>query len=57
MLAGAPPGAPAGERDIRAALVARLADGTDRKTAVAEVATALGVPKRHVYALSLELPR
>ena len=39
--------------DVTAALEARLAGGMDRKTAVAEVAAALGAPKRAVYDAAL----
>ena len=52
---GAPEAAPADDGDIEVALQARLAAGDDRKTAVATVASALAVPKRRVYALSLGL--
>lgn len=55
VVAGAPEPAPAGADDIDAALRAALDAGTDRKTAVAEIAAALGVPKRTVYAASLAL--
>ncbi|HZQ88117.1 MAG TPA: 16S rRNA (cytidine(1402)-2'-O)-methyltransferase [Acidimicrobiales bacterium] len=50
---GAPEAAPADYGDIEAALRTRLAAGDDRKTAVATVATALAVPKRRVYEVSL----
>ena len=52
---GAPEPGPAGEPEIEQALRARLADGHDRKTAVAEVARDLGVGKRDVYAISLRI--
>jgi 16S rRNA (cytidine1402-2'-O)-methyltransferase len=52
---GAPEAEPPEDGDIEAALHARLAAGDDRKTAVAAVSAALAVPKRRVYALSLEL--
>jgi 16S rRNA (cytidine1402-2'-O)-methyltransferase len=55
VVAGAPEPAAAGEADIDAALRDALAAGTDRKTAVAEVAAALGVHKRTVYAAALRL--
>lgn len=55
VVAGAPEPEAAGEADIDAALRDALAAGTDRKTAVAEVAAALGVPKRTVYAAALRL--
>jgi 16S rRNA (cytidine1402-2'-O)-methyltransferase len=48
--------APAVDDDVvSAALAARLAAGEDRKTAVASVAGALGVPKRRVYDMGLRL--
>lgn len=52
---GAPEAAPPDDGDIEAALHARLAAGDDRKTAVAAVSAALAVPKRRVYALSVDL--
>jgi len=55
VVAGAPEPEAAGEADIDTALRAALAAGTDRKTAVAEVAAALRVPKRVVYAAALRL--
>jgi 16S rRNA (cytidine1402-2'-O)-methyltransferase len=53
VVAGAPDPPPAAEADIAAALDAARARGLDRKAAVAEVATTLGVPKRRVYNQSL----
>ena len=44
-----------GEEDVRAALVRRIAAGTDRKQAVAEVAAELRVPKRVVYNVAVGL--
>ncbi len=55
VVGGAPERAPASEDDVDAALRLALAAGTDRKTAVAEVAAALGVPKRGVYAAAVRL--
>jgi 16S rRNA (cytidine1402-2'-O)-methyltransferase len=55
VLAGAPPREPATPGDVAEALRARLAAGVDRKSAVAEVAAELGVPKRQVYETSLAL--
>ncbi len=55
VVAGAPESAPATDDDVEAALRARLAAGVDRKTAVAEVASELGVAKRVVYDASLRL--
>jgi 16S rRNA (cytidine1402-2'-O)-methyltransferase len=53
VLAGAPPAPRPEDPDIDAALAARRSAGVDRKTAVAEVAAELGVPKRRVYDRSL----
>lgn len=55
VLDGAPPPAPAGEADVEAALRARLEAGADKKSAIAEVAAALGVPKRVVYDIALSI--
>jgi 16S rRNA (cytidine1402-2'-O)-methyltransferase len=55
VLAGAPPAEPAEGADIEAALQARLTAGMAKKEAVAEVAGALGVPKRAVYDVALGL--
>ncbi len=55
VVAGAPEAPRAGEDDIEAALRDHLALGSDRRTAVAEVARELGVGKREVYAVSLRL--
>ena len=52
---GAPPPEPAGEADVEAALRARLDAGADKRAAVAEVAVALGVPKRMVYDVAVRL--
>jgi 16S rRNA (cytidine1402-2'-O)-methyltransferase len=48
-------GASATEADVEAALAERLAAGEDRKSAVAGVASTLGVPKREVYDTALRL--
>jgi 16S rRNA (cytidine1402-2'-O)-methyltransferase len=53
VLEGAPPMAAATDDEVRAALAARLAAGDTRKAAVGAVATALHVPKRRVYEISL----
>ena len=45
----------AGDDEIDAALSERLGHGVDHKAAVAEVAAALGVPKRQVYDAGLRL--
>jgi 16S rRNA (cytidine1402-2'-O)-methyltransferase len=55
VLGGAPDRRPATDDDITAALSVRLAAGVDRKTAIAEVAKELGVPKRTVYDAALDL--
>jgi len=49
VVAGAPEPPAASADDVAGALERSLAAGQDRKTAVAEVAAALGVPKRVVY--------
>ena len=53
VLAGAAPGGPADDDQIRAALRERLAAGLTTKSAVAEVTAALKAPKRTVYDLAL----
>jgi 16S rRNA (cytidine1402-2'-O)-methyltransferase len=45
------------EAEVEAALAGRLAAGEDSKAAVAEVASALGVPKREVYDVAVRLRR
>jgi 16S rRNA (cytidine1402-2'-O)-methyltransferase len=55
VLDGAPPPDPAGEADVEAALRARLQDGADKRSAIAEVTAVLGVPKRVVYDVALRL--
>lgn len=55
IVGGAPPPAPAGEADVEAALRARLAEGDDKKAAIAHVAEALDVPKRRVYEVAISL--
>lgn len=52
---GAPPRAPATEVDVEAALRVRLAAGAEKKSAIAEVAADLGVPKRVVYEVALSI--
>jgi 16S rRNA (cytidine1402-2'-O)-methyltransferase len=52
---GAPESTPPSETDIERALSDRVAEGDDRKAAVAAVARDLGVPKREVYAISLRV--
>ena len=53
VLEGAPPGEPADDEVLRAALEERLAAGRSTRDAVAEVAATHGVPKRRVYALAV----
>jgi 16S rRNA (cytidine1402-2'-O)-methyltransferase len=53
VLDGAPPAAGADDAQIVAALRERLAAGATKKSAVAEVADALDVPKNRVYTLAL----
>ena len=52
---GAPPPEPAGETDVESALRARMDAGADKRSAIADVASALGVPKRVVYDVALRL--
>ena len=52
---GAPAAAAATDTDVEAAVRRSLAAGLDRKSAVAEVAAALGVPKRQVYDAALRV--
>ncbi len=52
---GAPASPPPGDTEIERALRNRLAEGDDRKAAVAVVARDLGVSKRDVYAISLRV--
>lgn len=54
VLGGATAPAPAGDDAIAAALAERRAAGDDRRGAVAAVTATLGVPRRRVYALSLD---
>lgn len=53
---GAPEAAPADDEAVVAALRARLDAGASKRDAAADVAAALGVPKRRAYTLSLSLP-
>lgn len=55
VLEGAPPPDPAEEPDVEAALRSRLDGGLDKRSAIAEVATVLRVPKRLVYDIALRL--
>jgi 16S rRNA (cytidine1402-2'-O)-methyltransferase len=49
VLAGAPPPAAPGPDAVEEALRVRLASGVDKRSAIAEVAAELSVPKRQVY--------
>ena len=55
VLGGAGPAAEATSDEVSAALRSRLAAGTDKKTATAEVAKELRVPKRTVYEIATRL--
>jgi 16S rRNA (cytidine1402-2'-O)-methyltransferase len=55
VLSSAPPRGPVDDDTITSALKTRLATGEDRRTAIAEVASALAVPKRRVYDLAVIL--
>jgi len=55
VIAGAGPPAPAPEADAVAALRRLMAEGVSPKDAAARVAQALGLPKRRVYQLSLQV--
>ena len=55
VVAGAPPTDPPGEADVEDALRARLDGGLDKRTAIAEVAADLSVPKRQVYEIATRL--
>ena len=57
VLDGAPPPPPAGDADVEAALRSRLHAGADKRSAIAEVAAELGVPKRVVYGVALTISR
>ena len=55
MLYGAPPAAPTRPEAIEDALRTRLAGGADKRSAIAEVAAELSVPKRQVYDVATRL--
>ena len=55
VLDGAPPSPPAGADDVEHALRARIDAGADKRSAIAEVAADLRVPKRVVYDVALRL--
>ena len=56
VVGGAPDAGPPDDDTIRAALRAEIAGGASKRDAVAAVATALGAPKKQVYALAIPLP-
>jgi 16S rRNA (cytidine1402-2'-O)-methyltransferase len=55
VVGGAAPAAGATEDEVEAALSARIEAGADRRTAVAEVAASLGVPRRQAYDVAVRL--
>jgi 16S rRNA (cytidine1402-2'-O)-methyltransferase len=57
VVAGAPAPATSSDEEVLDALAARHEAGEDRRTAIEQVAAALGVPKRRVYALAHGPPR
>jgi 16S rRNA (cytidine1402-2'-O)-methyltransferase len=54
---GAPPAAEATDDQIVERLRRSMADGADRRTAIAEVMQGTGAPKKRVYDLALTIPR
>ena len=55
VLAGAPPPEAPDEIEVEEALRARLANGSDKRTAIAEVSADLSVPRRQVYDVATRL--
>jgi 16S rRNA (cytidine1402-2'-O)-methyltransferase len=55
VLEGAPEAPPVTDEDIETTLAGWFAGGADRRTAVAEVAASMDVPKRRVYEAALRL--
>ena len=55
VVAGAPAPEAPDEQDVEQALRARLADGSDKRAAIAEVSADLNVPKRQVYEVATRL--
>ena len=55
VVAGAPAPEAPGEQDVEHALRARLADGSDKRAAIAVVSADLNVPKRQVYEVATRL--
>ena len=54
---GAPPEPTPSEEDVEGALRALLGAGVDKRSAIAQVAQELAVPKREVYSLAVKLDR
>ena len=54
---GAPDATPVSDDEVRTAVVAALERGLTARDAAAEVATALGVPKRQAYAAAVDVQR
>jgi len=57
VLEGAPPATDASDDDVRDAVHAALQRGLSPRDAAAEVASALGVPKRRAYAVAVDVQR
>ena len=55
VVAGAPVPEPPDELEVEEALRARLADGSDKRTAIAEVSADLSLPRRQVYEVATRL--
>jgi 16S rRNA (cytidine1402-2'-O)-methyltransferase len=56
VIEGAPPPSPAGDAEIAELLAGSLSRGVSRREAVAEVASALRLPRRRVYDVAVQLP-
>ena len=56
VVAGAPPPEEPDEAEVESALRALLDEGSDKRSAIAQVATELDVPKRWVYDVAIRLP-
>lgn len=57
VIEGAPRGEPASDEELSAAVNAALDRGLSARDAAAEVASALGVPKRRAYAMAVDVQR
>ncbi|MDQ4096871.1 MAG: 16S rRNA (cytidine(1402)-2'-O)-methyltransferase [Actinomycetota bacterium] len=55
VLAGAPPHEEPGDAEVESALRALIDEGTDKRSAIARVASDLDVPKRRVYEVAIRL--